>query len=158
MKCIFAADTMFGFGKNGQIPWSVPDDIAFFKRTTIGHTVVMGRVTWESLSRRPLPRRHNIVISRNPDFKPEGATVLDHLPTGDFFVIGGVGLLEEAVRRPDCEGVFLTTILGAYACDLSARQLVEFVRNSGEYAWDHTVETGDKHIVDYFRRRHVQKS
>jgi len=51
-------------GRNGTIPWSAPEDLAFFQRETTGGAVIMGRKTWESLPKRPLPRRLNIVVTR----------------------------------------------------------------------------------------------
>lgn len=60
-------------GKNNQMPWHLPDDLRHFKAMTLGKPVVMGRKTFESIG-RPLPGRHNIVISRRDDFQPDGVT------------------------------------------------------------------------------------
>lgn len=60
-------------GRDGTIPWSVPEDLAFFQRETLGAAVIMGRRTWESLPRRPLPRRQNIVVASG---EVSGAAVL----------------------------------------------------------------------------------
>jgi dihydrofolate reductase len=82
-------------GRAGGIPWRLPEDLARFKELTIGHTVVMGRLTWESLPPkvRPLPGRRNVVVTRQADYMAEGATVvgdLDEVPTDDeTWVIGG---------------------------------------------------------------------
>ncbi|MEW5881870.1 MAG: dihydrofolate reductase, partial [Pseudomonadota bacterium] len=65
-------------GRAGAIPWRIPGDLARFKRITMGHPVIMGRRTWESLG-RPLPGRRNIVISRTPGFAPAGAEVFASL-------------------------------------------------------------------------------
>ena len=64
-------------GADGAIPWHLPEDLAHFKTLTTGATVVMGRVTWESLptAYRPLPGRHNIVLTRRPDYDATGAEV-----------------------------------------------------------------------------------
>jgi len=77
-------------GRDGVMPWHLPEDLAHFKRTTMGAPVIMGRKTWDSLPPkfRPLPGRRNIVISRQPDWRAEGAE--------------GVGSLEEAIRA--CAG------------------------------------------------------
>lgn len=64
-------------GHDGDLPWSLPDDLAHFKRLTKGHPVIMGRKTWDSLYVQPLPGRHNIVVTRNRDFQTEGATVVE---------------------------------------------------------------------------------
>ena len=93
---IWAQSTSGIIGRDGAIPWQVPEDLARFKELTMGHTVVMGRRTWESLPARfrPLPGRRNVVVSRNPDYRAEGAEVVDSLGAavvgnGLTWVIGG---------------------------------------------------------------------
>jgi dihydrofolate reductase len=82
-------------GRAGGIPWRLPEDQARFKELTLGHTVVMGRLTWESLPSkvRPLPGRRNVVVTRQADYMADGATVvgeLDQALTDDeTWVIGG---------------------------------------------------------------------
>ncbi|MDD4868772.1 MAG: dihydrofolate reductase [Mycobacterium sp.] len=78
---IWAQSTCGVIGRGGGIPWRLPEDLARFKHMTTGHTVVMGRRTWESLPAgvRPLPGRRNIVVSRRTDFMAEGAQVVDSL-------------------------------------------------------------------------------
>jgi dihydrofolate reductase len=104
-------------GANNAMPWHLPADLAFFKATTLGHPIVMGRKTWESIG-RPLPGRHNIVVTRDPTFQAAGCTVVHSiegalLAAGDhpeIFVIGGAGLYEsvmEATHR-----IYLTLIHG----------------------------------------------
>ena len=68
-------------GKDGDLPWHLPEDLAHFKRTTLGQPVVMGRVTWESIPEkfRPLPGRLNVVVSRQTDYPANGATVVNSL-------------------------------------------------------------------------------
>lgn len=79
-------------GRNGQVPWSLPADSRYFQQTTLGQTVVMGRKTFESLD-EPLPGRHNIVLSRDPAFRPTGAEILrtkaEVLALGSVWIIGG---------------------------------------------------------------------
>jgi dihydrofolate reductase len=82
-------------GRAGGIPWRLPEDQARFKEMTLGHTVVMGRLTWESLPSkvRPLPGRGNVVVSRQADYVAEGATVVgsldEALTDNETWVIGG---------------------------------------------------------------------
>ena len=82
-------------GRAGGIPWRLPEDLARFKELTLGHTVVMGRLTWESLPStvRPLPGRRNVVVTRQADYMAEGATVVgsldDALTDDQAWVIGG---------------------------------------------------------------------
>lgn len=92
---IWAQSTSGVIGRDGAIPWQVPEDMARFKDLTTGHTVVMGRRTWESLPPRfrPLPGRRNIVLTRNPHYQAEGAEVItsldDVLALPETWVIGG---------------------------------------------------------------------
>jgi len=68
-------------GNKGDLPWHLPEDLAHFKRTTLGQPVVMGRVTWESIPEkfRPLPGRRNVVVSRQANYTAPGADVVDSL-------------------------------------------------------------------------------
>jgi len=90
---IWAQSSSGVIGRDGGIPWRVPEDLARFRELTMGHTVVMGRRTWESLPPRfrPLPGRRNLVLTRNRQYRAEGAEVitsLDGIPA-DSRVIGG---------------------------------------------------------------------
>ena len=93
-------------GNAGTLPWDLPDEMAHFTRTTLGHPVIMGRRTFQSRG-SPLPGRHNIVLSRRAFFAAGATTVptLDAALTaageGDCFVIGGVTPLIEAFPRAD---------------------------------------------------------
>ncbi|HXF44908.1 MAG TPA: dihydrofolate reductase [Burkholderiaceae bacterium] len=91
-------------GRDGKIPWHIPGDLPRFKRITMGHPVIMGRRTWESLG-RPLPGRRNLVISRTPGYAAAGAEVFGSLPQAlaacagapEVFVIGGTEVYREAL-------------------------------------------------------------
>lgn len=82
-------------GKDGQMPWRLPADMGRFKALTIGKTVLMGRKTFEDLppAFRPMPGRTTIVMSRNPEFQPEGVQVIQNLTEldveGEVWVLGG---------------------------------------------------------------------
>ena len=95
VSLIWAQSTSGVIGRAGAIPWRLPEDQARFKRLTMGHTVVMGRRTWESLPAkvRPLPGRRNVVLTRHPGYAAEGADVLgsaqEALAGPDVWVIGG---------------------------------------------------------------------
>lgn len=96
---VWAQSTSGVIGRGGDIPWRVPEDLARFKQVTMGHAVVMGRRTWDSLPARvrPLPGRRNIVLSRQSDFKLDGAEVVGSLDAAcalantepETWVIGG---------------------------------------------------------------------
>jgi len=93
-------------GRDGTLPWRLPEDLAHFKRTTMGHPIVMGRRTWTSIG-RALPGRRSIVVSRDPSFSAPGAEVVPSLDAAldaargveEIFVIGGAGLFAEAALR-----------------------------------------------------------
>ena len=78
---VWAQSTSGVIGRGGDIPWNVPEDLARFKQVTVGHTVIMGRRTWDSLPPkvRPLPGRRNVVLSRQADFVADGADVVSSL-------------------------------------------------------------------------------
>jgi dihydrofolate reductase len=92
---IWAQSTSGIIGRAGGIPWQLPEDLIHFKALTIGHTVVMGRRTWESLPAkfRPLPGRRNVVLTQQTGFTAEGATVVrsldEALTDPDTWVVGG---------------------------------------------------------------------
>ena len=91
---IWAQSTSGVIGRDGAIPWHLPEDLARFKTLTMGHTVVMGRRTWDSLPERfrPLPGRRNVVLTRNRDFAAPGADVvgsIDDAVDEQTWVIGG---------------------------------------------------------------------
>ena len=100
---IWAQSTSGVIGRNGGIPWQLPEDQARFKRITRGHTVVMGRLTWESLPAkvRPLPGRRNVVLTRQADYMADGAEVVSSLAEalgdGDAWVIGGEQVFAQAL-------------------------------------------------------------
>jgi len=90
-------------GRSGELPWSLPDDLAHFKKLTHGGTVIMGRKTWDSLWRKPLPGRVNIVVTRNGDFVADGASIVGGLDEAlvvagsEAFCIGGAQLYAAAL-------------------------------------------------------------
>jgi dihydrofolate reductase len=102
---IWAQSTSGVIGRRGAIPWQLPEDLIHFKELTMGHTVVMGRRTWESLPAkfRPLPGRRNVVLTRQTGFTADGATVvrsLDEAVTDpDTWVVGGEQIYTLAMAR-----------------------------------------------------------
>jgi dihydrofolate reductase len=95
-------------GRGGSLPWHLPGDLAFFKRMTSGHPVVMGRKTFESIG-RPLPKRRNIVLTRDPAWSAPGVEVihrpedLKSLPElkGSVFIIGGAEVYSAFLQETD---------------------------------------------------------
>lgn len=109
LTIIVATDRNGVIGKDGKIPWHVPADLKHFKEVTMGHSVIMGRKTWESIPEkyRPLVGRDNIVLSRDDLYFPEKAMVVDNLQEAIVlagsspFVIGGGQVYAEALPLAD---------------------------------------------------------
>ena len=129
-------------GKDGQVPWRVPEDLKHFRRSTVGHAVIMGRKTWDEVG-KPLPDRRNIVVSRNADLKLPGAEVAASLDeaialarTSDEEprVIGGAEIYRLAL--PLATRVLLTEILlepeGDTVFDLDRSGFRETARRVGD--------------------------
>lgn len=122
LSLIVAAAENRVIGQDGDMPWRLSTDLKRFKALTKGHPVIMGRKTWESLPKRPLPARPNIVVSRNTDYVAEGAWLASNLAIAvsmarsmainsgldEVFVIGGAGLYTAVL--PMAERLHLTEV------------------------------------------------
>ena len=119
MNLIVAADRNWAIGKGGDLIYSIPEDMKYFRRMTQGKTVVMGRRTLESFpGGKPLPKRVNVVLSSNPDYAPEGAvSVHDYAelfaeiakyPEDDVMLIGGGRLYTDLAKY--CRRAYITLI------------------------------------------------
>jgi dihydrofolate reductase len=108
-------------GKDGGIPWHISEDMKRFKALTLGHTIVMGRKTWDSLPRKPLPGRVNVVVTRQTDWQVEGAITASSLgqatagTSGTVMVIGGAEIYERAL--PLASRIELTEVHKAFDGD-----------------------------------------
>ena len=114
LSIIVAVSENLAIGRAGDMPWHIGADLQYFKRTTQGHTVVMGRRTWESIGCRPLKNRRNIVVSRTLS-APEGIEVAPSLQSAleksageEVFVMGGGQLYREAM--PLAERLYVTHV------------------------------------------------
>ena len=116
-------------GKDGAIPWHISEDMKRFKALTLGHTIVMGRKTWDSLPRKPLPGRVNVVVTRQKDWHAEGAIAASSLgaatagTSGTVMIIGGAEIYERAL--PMATRIELTEVHQAFDGDAK----FEFDRN-----------------------------
>lgn len=114
MKAIAAMAENRVIGAAGDIPWRLPEDWRFFKQTTLGHAIVMGRKTYESLG-KPLPGRKNIILSRTMSSLP-GVTVVRNveelkelaIPDEEIFVIGGAEIYR--LLLPECDTLLITHV------------------------------------------------
>lgn len=95
-------------GKDNKLPWHIPEELQFFKRTTMGYPVIMGRLTYESIG-RPLPGRQNIIISSNADYGVDGADTATSLDKAiamaksdeKVFILGGYRVFKESLKIAD---------------------------------------------------------
>lgn len=102
-------------GKNGKLPWHIPEDLKFFKELTTGKNIVMGRKTYESIG-RPLPNRNNYVMSsRNIDGVKVIRRVDEALQLGDIYVIGGSQIYKAFI--PYCDIMYVTRVMREYNGD-----------------------------------------
>lgn len=110
-------------GKDNQLLWHMPADLKFFKQTTSGHTVVMGRKTFDSVG-RPLPNRQNIVVTHKTGLEIAGVQVVNSLEEAinlveqkdaEIFIIGGAEIYKEAL--PKVQRIYLTTIHHTFEAD-----------------------------------------
>ncbi len=115
VNIIVAAGKNGAIGRHGDLIWRIGSDLKRFKALTMGHPVIMGRKTWDSLPKRPLPGRRNIVVSRNPELVAEGAEVVNSpaaalrmVEDEDIFIMGGAQLYEAFF--PLATRVYLTEI------------------------------------------------
>lgn len=129
LSLIAALDAQQGIGKNNDLMWNLPADMQFFKNTTKGHVVIMGRKNYDSIPEkyRPLAGRQNIVLSRQKDFEAPGCLVFDALDTclenlslekgQKAFIIGGAQIYDLALRSGLVTEIFLTHINKTYGAD-----------------------------------------
>lgn len=150
---IVAASLNNVIGKNGHLPWHLPNDMKFFKQTTIGHPIIMGRKTFDELG-KALPNRENIVITRNKDFKAHGAHVVPsleaalelarHYSNGEIFITGGGEIFKHAL--PICERQYVTRVMADYDGDAFYPEIDEtqFKLTKSDFH-----EPDEKHAVAY---------
>jgi dihydrofolate reductase len=121
LTLVVAVDANLGIGLDNQLPWHLPEDLAHFKRVTLGKPIIMGRKTFDSIG-RPLPKRRNIVVTRNAGWSHEGVdsapslgaaiALLDGEPAS---IIGGAQVFLEAMNVADT--MIVTHIDHAFRCD-----------------------------------------
>ncbi|MFE4813864.1 dihydrofolate reductase [Peribacillus simplex] len=116
ISLIVAMDQNRVIGKNNELPWHLPADLQYFKKVTMGHPIVMGRKTFESIG-RVLPGRENVIVTRNQDYKAEGCVVLHDIEQiktfadsrdEEVFVIGGAEIFKEIL--PVTDRLYITEI------------------------------------------------
>ncbi|AGK54592.1 dihydrofolate reductase [Bacillus sp. 1NLA3E] len=123
ISLIWAMDENRVIGKDNQLPWHLPEDLKFFKKTTTGHPIAMGRKTHVSIG-RPLPGRENIIITRNQEYTSEGCIVLHSVQEllhyaqqydKEVFIIGGAEIFKEVF--PFADRLYITKIYETFDGD-----------------------------------------
>ncbi|WP_033541053.1 dihydrofolate reductase [Planococcus sp. CAU13] len=116
ISLMVAHDPNHVIGRNNQLPWHIPEDLAYFKKHTIGKGIVMGRNTYESIG-RPLPKRRNIVVSRNRELKIEGTDIVHSIEDAvklaqevheEVMIIGGEQIFRTVL--PEADRLYITLI------------------------------------------------
>lgn len=136
ISLIVAASQNGVIGKDGALPWRIREDMARFKRLTMGHPCIMGRKTWDSIPKKPLPGRTNIVVTRNDALKAEGALVassfeaaleiaMEENPT-EIMIIGGAAIYADALARAG--RIYFTEVSGHFDGDA-------FFPQANSYEW-----------------------
>ncbi|EHJ06759.1 dihydrofolate reductase [Staphylococcus simiae] len=119
LSILVAHDMQRVIGFENQLPWHLPNDLKHVKQLSTGHTLVMGRKTFDSIG-KPLPNRRNVVLTSNPNFNVEGVDVIHSLDEikdlpGHVFVFGGQTLFEEMIDEVD--DMYITVIEGKFRGD-----------------------------------------
>ncbi len=117
ISLVYAVSSNGVIGKDGGLPWRVPSDLKQFKAVTMGKPIIMGRKTWDSLPRKPLPGRKNIIMTRHPGFAAEGAEIAADVdaavrlaaPAAEICVIGGAEIFK--AFWPKASRIYLTRVL-----------------------------------------------
>jgi dihydrofolate reductase len=121
---VFAMDEQRGIGIDNRLPWRLPADLARFKQLTLNHTILMGRKTYDSIG-RPLPRRRNVVLTRDPSFQAEGCDIIHSLDEvvarygganeEELMVIGGTEVFK--LLLPHADKMYITEIHHTFPAD-----------------------------------------
>ena len=150
-------------GRDGTIPWHLPDDLERFKAITMGHTIVMGRKTFEAIG-KPLPNRRNVVLTRNRDFEGMDLTVFHEFEAAlssaageeEVFVIGGAEVFSEALPRAG--RVYMTAVHAEIEGDT---KFSEFEESGWELLEDQFHDSDEKHQHPFsfriYERAHKRK-
>jgi len=156
LTIIVAVDAKLGIGIDNKLAWHVPEDLIRFKQITTGHTIIMGRKTYESIG-KPLPNRRNIVLTRQQDWRAPGVEVVHSLSDAvelagntESFIIGGAELYAQAL--PMCNKLLVTEIHHDVKCDTFFPAVDKSVWQEVERVTQHSEKNGfDYSFVTYIR-------
>lgn len=139
-------------GKDNDLIWHLPNDLKHFKRLTKGHTIIMGRKTWESIGSKPLPHRRHIVITRNPEYQAEGATVATSVEAAiaaiknddQPFIVGGAEIYKLAMSH--VHRMEITYVHESFEGDTF---FPKWDKSNWEITWEEKHEKDEKHKCDF---------
>jgi len=166
VSLIAATDLERGIGKNNDLMWNLPADMQFFKNTTAGQVVIMGRKNYDSVPEkyRPLPNRLNVILTRNTDFKAENCLVfhslkecLEHFKNEterQIFIIGGGQIYKEALDENVVDEMFITTVNHTFDADTFFPEFDKKSWNSEEIM---NRPKDDKNPFDFVVNRYEKK-
>lgn len=150
IAAIVATDLNNAIGKNNQLLWHLPADLKFFKTTTMGCPVIMGRKTYESIGRL-LPGRKNIIITRNSEYKIEGAFIFNsiedaikHLNEEKVFIIGGAEIYNQSLNFTN--EVYRTLVKENFEADTYFPKLEN---HNFKIVWEECFTSDEKNKYDY---------
>jgi dihydrofolate reductase len=164
---IVAMDSERGIGRNNDLMWHLPNDMKFFKESTSGQIVVMGRKNYDSIPERfrPLPNRENVVLTRNVDFTAEGCLVFHSLETclehfkneteRTVFIIGGGEIYRQALALDCVDELFITHVDKSYGADTF---FTEFEANNWYIKTLVTHEIDDKHEAAFEIKQYTRNN
>lgn len=159
-------DNERGIGKNNDLMWHLPADMKFFKETTVGHIVVMGRKNFDSIPERfrPLVRRENVVLTRNTDFTAPDCVVFHSLEAclkayeneSDriIFIIGGGQIYQQALALNCVDEMFITHVDHCYGADTF---FPEIDKNQWETSVVFSHEADEKNAVAFQVKHYTKK-
>lgn len=151
-------------GKDNKLPWHLRQDLQYFKQTTLGAAVIMGRKTWDSLTIKPLPRRLNVVLTRNPYFNVMGVPKMESIEevihyashVERCFVIGGAEVYKAFL--PLAERLYVTKVYKSFPADAFFPEIdpeIWAVEEESELHYDESEDLNFKFIV--YKRKEQQQ-
>lgn len=161
---IFAADLHNAIGKNNQLLWNLPGDLKFFKNTTMGCPVIMGRKTYESMN-RPLPGRRNMIVTRDTDYKVEGVEVYHSIEAAveacrktqpayeKIFIIGGAEIFKQSFHMTD--EIYRTVVKEVFDGDTFVPPINE---QEFKMDWEECHEADEKNKFAYCFQKWLRKN
>ena len=157
---IWAMDENGVIGSNNTLPWRLPEDLKFFKMTTMGHPIVMGRKTFESIG-KPLPGRTNIILTRDKSYEKEGCLVFHekkdllgwiHAQTEEVFITGGAELFR--VFQDEVDQLYVTHIFHSFNGDTYFPKMFNW--NQWKITWSQRGIKNEKNPYDYEFRKYIR--